>query len=198
MTARSEKPAQAALETVGTVLTEAFMAAFRHHPAGVAIITADPGDGPVALTVSSLISVSATPPTVVFSLSDNSSSAHAVRRAETVVVHFVRRGDMELARLCATGGKDRFGPGVRWARLAGGEPHYPEVSVWFRAAIRGRFPVPGACLISAELLEASPGAHEAHGNDALVYANRAWHGLRSIADADRAPLFLWPDDSATF
>ncbi|WP_430764358.1 flavin reductase family protein [Rhizobium sp. BR 315] len=174
------------------------MTAFRHHPAGVAIITADSGDGPVALTVSSLISVSASPPTVAFSLSDHSSSAGAVRRSETVVVHFVRRRDMELARLCATPGKERFGPNVRWARLEGGEPYYPEVGLWFRAAIRGLFPVPGASLVAAELLEASPDPPTAFRDDALIYANRAWHGLKPIADAGRAPLLLWPDDSATF
>lgn len=174
------------------------MTAFRHHPAGAAIITADPGDGPVALTISSLISVSAAPPTVAFSLSDASTSASAVRRAKTIVVHFVRRGDMELARLCATGGKDRFGPDVHWERLASGEPHYPQVALWFRAAIRGQFPVPGACLVAAELLEVSPRLNEPNHDDALVYANRAWHGLRSVADTARAPLFLWPDDSATF
>jgi flavin reductase (DIM6/NTAB) family NADH-FMN oxidoreductase RutF len=198
MTARSEKQERAAQPTAGVGVAEAFMMAFRHHPAGVAIITADPGDGPVALTVSSLISISASPPTVAFSLSDNSSSAHAVRRAETVVVHFVRRSDMELARLCATRGRDRFGPDIRWARLESGEPYYPDVGLWFRAAVRGVFPVPGACLVSAELLEASPGAGEGLADDALVYANRGWHGLRPIADAGLAPLFLWPDDSATF
>ncbi|MQB41041.1 flavin reductase family protein [Rhizobium sp. ICMP 5592] len=198
MTARPGKESRAAPPQVGASVAEVFMMAFRHHPAGVAIITADPGDGPVALTVSSLISISASPPMVAFSLSDNSSSAHAVRRAETVVVHFVRRSDMELARLCATRGKDRFGPDVRWARLESGEPHYPDVGLWFQAAIRGLFPVPGACLVSAELLKASPGAQEGQQDDTLVYANRAWHGLRSIADAGLAPLFLWPDDSATF
>lgn len=198
MTARSGKQERAAPPTVGDGVAEAFMTAFRHHPAGVAIITADPGDGPVAMTVSSLISISASPPTVAFSLSDNSSSADAVRRAETVVVHFVRRGDMELARHCATRGKDRFGPDIRWARLESGEPYYPDVVLWFRAAVRGLFPVPGACLVSAELLEVSPAAHAGQEGDALVYANRAWHGLRPIADAGAAPLFLWPDDSATF
>lgn len=201
MMARPEKPKEmcsAVPDAGGAGVAEAFMTAFRHHPAGVAIITADPGDGPVALTVSSLISVSASPPTVAFSLSDHSSSAGAVRRSETVVVHFVRRGDMELARLCATPGKDRFGPDVRWARLGGGEPYYPEVGLWFRAALRGVFQVPGASLVAAELLEASPDALIVQRDDTLVYANRAWHGLKPIADAGRAPLSLWPDDSATF
>ncbi|OJU68544.1 MAG: flavin reductase, partial [Rhizobiales bacterium 63-7] len=158
----------------------------------------DPGDGPVALTVSSLISVSVSPPTIAFSLSDHSASARAVRRAGSVVVHFVRRADMELARLCATSGKDRFGSEVEWARLAGGEPYYPQVDLRFRAVIRGRLEAPGACLVTAELLEVSAHSHETREDEALVYANRGWHRLRPVSGGGRAPILLWPDDSATF
>lgn len=182
-----------------TSLTEAFFLAFRHHPSGVAIITADAGNGPVALTVSSLISVSASPPTVAFSLSASSSTAAAVEQAKTVVVHFVRRADMELARLCATSGVDRFGPQVRWDRLGSGEPYYPQVGLWFRAALRDRLAVPGACLMTAELLSSSPLSQETRDGDTLVYANRTWHGLRVMSDEkNRTPLLLWPEDSATF
>ena len=181
-----------------TTLTEAFISAFRHHPSGVAIITADSGGGPVALTVSSLISVSASPPTVAFSLSASSSTAKAVEEAETVVVHFVRRADMELARLCATRGVDRFGPEVRWDRLGSGEPYYPQVDLWFRAALRGRLLVPGACLVTAELLAVSPFDQEPHTESALVYANRTWHKLGPVTGVNKAPLLLWPEDSPTF
>ncbi|MFI0842993.1 flavin reductase [Mesorhizobium sp. IMUNJ 23232] len=180
------------------MVAKAFLAAFRHHPAGVAILTGDPGDGPVALTISSLISVGVEPPTVAFSLSDSSSSAKALARCETLVVHFVRRTNMQLARLCATSGSVRFGPGVEWDRLATGEPYYPQVETWFRAAIRGKLASPGACLATAELVESSPGWRDAPQSETLVYADRAWHGLRPLADPIRAPLLLWPDDSATF
>lgn len=179
-------------------VAKAFLAAFRHHPAGVAIITGDPGEGPAALTISSLISVGVEPPTVAFSLSEASSSARVLARCETLVVHFVRRTDMQLARLCATSGSARFGPGVEWGRLATGEPYYPQVETWFRAAIRGRLASPGACLMTAELVEASPGWHDTPQGETLVYADRAWHGLRPLADPVRTPLLLWPDDSATF
>jgi flavin reductase (DIM6/NTAB) family NADH-FMN oxidoreductase RutF len=179
-------------------MREAFLTAFRHHPSGVAIITADPGDGPVALTVSSLISVSVTPPTVAFSLSDNSSSARSVKRAETVIIHFARRADMQLARLCATSGADRFSKDVQWGRLETGEPYYPDVELWFRAAIRDQLVAPGARLVTAELLSVSPGVADKGPEQALVYANRNWHGLHPIADTARTPLYLWPDDSATF
>lgn len=180
------------------VITDAFIAAFRHHPSGVAIITADAGDGPVALTVSSLISISASPPMVAFSLSASSSSAKAIERAASVVVHFVRRADMQLARLCATSGGDRFGPNVSWARLGTGEPYYPKVDLWFRAELRGRLETPGACLVTAELTSVSPGAHAARQAEALIYSNRAWHGLGPVVDSVAAPVLLWPDDSATF
>lgn len=202
MSAQSERQSTGALrapegEQLAQV-TEGFIAAFRRHPAGVAIITADPGDGPVALTVSSLISVGVAPPTIAFSLSEQSSSARALARAETIVVHFAQRRDMELARLCATSGSDRFGTSVRWERLASGEPFYPDVELRFRAVIRGRLPAPGASVVTAELLSVSPGPHAASLDETLAYADRAWHGLKPLVDAPRAPMLFWPDDSATF
>jgi flavin reductase (DIM6/NTAB) family NADH-FMN oxidoreductase RutF len=182
------------IETVA----KAFKQAFRHHPAGVAILTADCGEGPVALTVSSLISVSAHPPTVAFSLSEASSSSRSILRAETVVVHFVRRKDMQLARLCATSGVERFNSDVNWSRLATGEPYYPEVEPWFRAVVRGRLAVLGACVVTAELLEVSAPADESLEKEVLVYVNRTWHGLRAVTDPVATPIQLWPDDSAIF
>ncbi|BCH23359.1 flavin reductase [Mesorhizobium sp. L-8-3] len=199
---RQERAASAARESdamdSAAATAKAFLAAFRHHPAGAAIITGDPGDGPVALTISSLISVGVEPPTVAFSLSEASSSAKALARCETVVVHFVRRGNMQLARLCATSGTDRFGPEVSWTRLATGEPCYPQMDLRFRAALRGRLAAPGALVVTAEFLSVSAGDREPEEDETLVYANRAWHGLRPLADVVRAPLMLWPSDSATF
>jgi flavin reductase (DIM6/NTAB) family NADH-FMN oxidoreductase RutF len=179
-------------------LKAAFLTAFRHHPAGVAIVTGDAGDGPVALTISSLISISVEPPTVAFSLSEASSSAGALMQCDTVIVHLARRNDMQLARLCATSGAARFGADVAWARLPTGEPYYPQVAVWFKARIRGRAPSPGACLMTAELIRVSPSSHEPTEGETLVYADRTWHGLRPLRDPIRAPLMMWPDDSPTF
>lgn len=164
-------------------LATAFREAFRHHPAGVAIITADPGDGPVAITVSSLISVSADPPMVAFSLSARSSASAAMLRAASLVVHFLRLADLPIAQLGATSGADRFGPGVNWDRLPTGEPRYPEVATWFRARIVGTLPVQGATLVAAELLEGhAEAATDATESLSMVYADRRWHGLRKLIE----------------
>ena len=159
-------------------MTDAFREAFRRHPAGVAVITADPGDRPVAMTVSSLISVSAAPPIVAFSLSMKSGSSEPLLRAETMVIPLLRFTDIDLAQLCASGGADRFGPDVAWERLPTGEPRYTGVATWFRAKKLGVLPIEGATLVAAELLdgEVRPGddAPETH---SLVYLDRRWHRL---------------------
>lgn len=160
--------------------------AFRCHPAGVAIVTADSASGPVALTVSSLISVSAAPPLVAFSLSQRSSTAAAMLTAETVVIHLPRFADLSLAQLAATSGADRFGPGVDWGRLQTGEPRYTAIGTWFRARLRGTLPLDGATLVAAELLhgEVAPPGDQPE-RDSLVYLDRRWHRLREPEDANQ-------------
>ncbi|MDQ1572665.1 MAG: hypothetical protein QOH44_224, partial [Actinomycetota bacterium] len=94
-----------------------FKLAFRNHPAGVAVITADAGDGPVGLTATSVFSVSAEPPLLVFSISSQSSSAPTLSRADTVVVHLLSAEQLAVAKLFATSGVDRFADTESWARL---------------------------------------------------------------------------------
>ena len=164
-------------------LSQAFREAFRCHPAGVAVITADPGGRPVAMTVSSLISVSADPPTVAFSLSSRSGSTAAVLEAGSVVIHLLRYGDLALATLGATPGADRFGGGVAWQRLPGGEPRYTGVETWFRGRIKGALPVDGATVVVVELLEgAASNSADAPELESLIYLDRRWHRLRESAD----------------
>lgn len=167
-------------ESGPALLSAAFRNAFRGHPAGVAIVTADPGSGPVALTVSSLISVNAEPPIVAFSVSGRSGSGAALLSADTVVVHLLRFSNLDLVKTVAAPGADRFGPEMDWERLATGEPRYREVRTWFRARVLGRLTLDGATLLAAELLEGAP-TEEGHAStqDTLVYMDRRWHRLQT-------------------
>jgi len=175
-------------------LSMAFREAFRCHPAGVAVITADPGGHPVAMTVSSLISVSAEPPTVGFTLSTRSSSTASVLQAGSVVIHLLRYGDLALGQLGATPGADRFGPGINWERLVSGEPRYTDVATWFRAEIRGSLSVEGATVVVAELREGVAGQGVgAPELESLIYLDRRWHRLREAADG-QVSVTLMSDD----
>lgn len=156
-----------------------FKTLFRGHPGGVAVITADAGDGPVALTATSVSSVSADPPLLVFSVSAQSSSSPVLAAAETVVVHLLDADDLALAKLGATSGVDRFADTSRWSRLTTGEPVYRGVRAWVRCAVVSRMDAGGSIVIAGHALQShverdvEPGGH----GDALVYHNRTWHRL---------------------
>lgn len=156
-----------------------FKAVFRGHPGGVAVITADAGDGPVALTATSVSSVSAEPPLLIFSVSALSSASATLSRAESVVVHLLDAHDLDVARLGATSGVDRFAETHRWSRLVTGEPVYHDVRAWVRCAVIGRMDAGGSTVIAAHALQASLERDVAGGDpgDALVYHNRTWHRL---------------------
>lgn len=164
-----------------------FKSVFRGHPGGVAVITADAGDGPVALTATSVSSVSADPPLLVFSISAQSSASSVLARAETVVVHLLDAHDIDVAKLGATSGVDRFADTAAWSRLTTGEPVYRNVRSWVRCAVVSRMDAGGSIVIAGHALQAHVERDVAPGTpgDALVYHNRTWHRLdeHSVLDA---------------
>ncbi|WP_344069255.1 flavin reductase family protein [Microbacterium sediminicola] len=171
MTSTSTAPVAAA-----TMSPDDFKAAFRQHPAGVAVITADAGRGPVMLTATSVSSVSANPALVMFSLSAHSSSTPTIRRAETVVVHLLGAGQLDLAQLGATSGIDRFSDTSLWSTLPTGEVYFPGARAWIRGRVLTSMDAGGSVVVLVEALEASP-SDSADEQVPLVYYNRTWHQL---------------------
>jgi flavin reductase (DIM6/NTAB) family NADH-FMN oxidoreductase RutF len=164
-------------ERTGSVDAETFKTAFRLHPAGVAVVTADPtGDEPVAMTVSSLASVSTEPPMLVFSVSALSSSAPALERSDTVVVHMLGADHLEIAKLGATSGIDRFADRDAWRRLPTGEPVFTEVYSWLRGEIVFRLEAGNSTICLVHIVEAHL-PEVAPVTAPLVYHARTWHRL---------------------
>ncbi|MFJ9243888.1 flavin reductase family protein [Streptomyces sp. NPDC101776] len=160
---------------------EAFRGAFRNHPGGVAVVTADTGRGPVALTATSVISVSATPPLLVFSVSVLSSATPTILESSSVVVHLLGADQVDLALLCATSGADRFADTGSWARLVTGEPHFVAAPVSIRGTVAATFTAGASTLVVVNATHAYYAAPDvAARSDAprpLVYHNRTWHQL---------------------
>lgn len=175
----------ARVPSVGTedmLSADDFKAAFRNHPAGVAVITADAGDGPVGLTATSVISVSASPALLVFSLSAFSSTAPALARAETLVVHLLGADQMALAKTFATSGIDRFADTSGWSRLVTGEPVLNDAPTWLRGRIVDRMQAGDSTVVAVQVLQASVTAPAGGAETSpLVYHNRAWHRLSGLS-----------------
>lgn len=147
---------------------------FRDHPSGVAVVTAMADGQRVAMTASSLFSVSVAPPLVVFSASRLSSSTPTLLKADTVVVHLIDEDSVDVALLGATSGVDRFDGSVLWASLPTGEPYYLAPSKRFLGRVVQRIDAGAAVLFVVQAMEAS--ADESTGRP-LVYHSRTWHGL---------------------
>lgn len=93
---------------VPSVPVEDFKTLFRGHPGGDALITADTGQGPVALTASSVASLMHAAAIAIGLCFRVVHSRRVLARAATVVVHFLYARDIEAAKLSATSGIDRF------------------------------------------------------------------------------------------
>lgn len=154
-----------------------YKALFRHHPGGVALITAVGPNGPVALTATSVASVSAEPPLLVFSVSSSSSSLPTLKVAETVIVHLLGADDVPLAKLGATSGIDRFADTSLWTALVSGEPVFHGTR-WVRSRVLERVDAGGSVLIVAQAIQSNVSATDPHPEPVgLAYVNRTWHRL---------------------
>lgn len=155
--------------------------AFRNHPGGVAVITADGGSGPVGLTATSVTSVSAEPPLLSFSLSSASPTSQVIAGADTVVIHLLGAEQLAIAKLFSTRGADRFGDADSWRRLPTGEPYLVGAPVWIRGRIVERLwmRAGASVVIACHALQAHSAA--GGGNAALVYHDGAWHQLGPLS-----------------
>jgi flavin reductase (DIM6/NTAB) family NADH-FMN oxidoreductase RutF len=145
---------------------------FRQHPAGVAVITLVHDGRPVGFTATSVISVSAAPPILAFSLAATSSSWPAIAVARTVAVSFLSADQDRVSARFATSGIDRFAAGG-WRPLPTGEPVIEDAMSWVRGRVIARTPVGGSFLVSVGALES------ASREDAspLVYHDRTYHRI---------------------
>ncbi|MEV4776954.1 flavin reductase family protein [Microbacterium sp. LWH12-1.2] len=158
---------------VPTPVGEGLKAAFRTHPAGVAIITAMTDDGPVGLTASSVASVAVDPAAIVFSVTRATGSAGAILGADTFVVHLIDDEHAALAQSFATSGADRFTAEQGWTALETGEPFLASARAALRCRSLHTVAVGSSTVVIAEVLDV---LHGPQGRP-VVYLDRGFHSL---------------------
>ncbi|WP_052852578.1 flavin reductase family protein [Streptomyces avicenniae] len=155
-----------------TVSAEEYKAVFRQHPAGVAVVALHHGGRPVGFTATSVISVSAAPPLLAFSLAATSSSWPAIAATDTLALSFLADHQDDVSARFATSGIDRFAAGG-WSTLPTGEPVIDGAHAWIRARVLERTAVGGSFLISLLAQRAEVRA----GVSPLVFHDRAYHRI---------------------
>jgi len=147
-----------------------FKSVFRRHPSGVAVITFVDGERLYGFTATSVISVSAEPPVLAFSIDSRSSSWPPLARAEHLAISFLAAGQVDLSARFATSGIDKFAHGG-YSLLPSGEPVLDGSSSWMQGEVVQRTPVGASYLVSVLVLHASEPTDVAP----LVYHDRAYH-----------------------
>ena len=158
------------------VSADAFKLAFRHHAAGVAVVSADLDDVPVALTASSVTSVSADPPVLLLSVAGATRTGADLARAETLVVHLLGADQLPLAQRCADPTVDRFADTSTWERLPSGEPSFLGSRVRLRGRVIDRHVYGASTVLAVEVLEVTI-AEDAAARAPLAFHDRTWHRL---------------------
>ncbi|UNX53816.1 flavin reductase family protein [Georgenia sp. TF02-10] len=161
-------PAPAAVE----LSASEFKQVFRRHPAGVAVVTLAGPDGPVGFTATSVISVSAAPPVLAFSVAAGSSALPALERADSVVVNFLGADAKETSTKFAARGVDRFA-GVEWCPLTTGEPVLRDALSWVHGHIEERLGVGDSVLVTVR----ADRADTSREGWPLVYVDRTYHNI---------------------
>lgn len=116
-----------------------FRDALGHFATGVAIVTARSGDGrPLGLTVNSFASVSLDPPLVLWSLAHKAQSHAIFRSCERYLVHVLGVGQLDVARVFATRGADKFGT-THWQPNEAGLPLLDGCVAWFECGNRRQY-----------------------------------------------------------
>jgi flavin reductase (DIM6/NTAB) family NADH-FMN oxidoreductase RutF len=143
------------LATDAGIGPDLYRAVFRRFAAGVAVVTADSGTGPVGFTATSLASISLDPPLLSFAVSNGGASWQAIAVTETVVVNVLDAGQELLARRFATRGLDRFASPTRWSRLPTGEPVLDDAPSHLVGLVEHRYPAGDHHLVVARVIAAS-------------------------------------------
>lgn len=152
---------------------EGMKAAFRHHPSGVAIITATTDRGPSGLTASSVASVAIDPAAIMFSVTRATGSAGAILEADSFIVHLIDAEHAQLAQNFAVSGSERFTEAQGWTTLETGEPYLPGARVALRCQTLHTVTVGSSVVVIAEVLEVIEGTR----GEPIVYIDRAFHGV---------------------
>ena len=165
---------QAARHRQPADLSELFRTAFRHHAAGVAILTAVWDGVPYGFTATSLASLSADPPRFTFNMALSASSWPAVANGEYVGVHLLGLDHAGLATRFARG-PDRFS-GDHWEPGPFGIPLLKDVRGWLLGRILLRLSFGSNAVVVAEVVDGGigPDGHP------LLYHGGSYHRAAAL------------------
>ncbi|MGE8143428.1 flavin reductase family protein [Novosphingobium sp. NPDC080210] len=152
-----------------------FRAAMRRLPAGVSVITTVDGTAPVGMTVTSVSSLSADPPSLLVCVNQSGSMHAALQEASHFTVNILASDHMETARQFADPAlRDQRFSGDDWQMDEAGVPYFAPAQASFvcRLAEKVHFGTHTICIGEVERIRS------AENDGPLIYFDGAYRELQ--------------------
>lgn len=150
--------------------TEALRATFRRHASGVSVITTVDGDNnPVGFTATSMTSLGATPPLIMFSVARGASSWNAIANAKFIAIHTLGQSNVSLAQRMAADHTQRF-LGDDWTRGPENLPVFECATSVLICKVRDVLNIENNAVVICDVISGALGAED----EALLYYQRAY------------------------
>ncbi len=150
--------------------TDALLDTFRRHAAGVAVITTTFRDQPVGFTATSITSLGAKPPLIMFSVAKGASSYEPMLHAEHIALHTLGKRNLALAQRMAADHTQRFATSD-WELGPHGVPVFPAATSVLIVKIREVIEIESNAVVIGEVLTGATGEED----EALLYQKRAYY-----------------------
>lgn len=148
--------------------TDALLNSFRRHASGVAVITTtDPSGQPIGFTATSITSLGANPPLVMFSVARGASSWEAISAATHVAIHTLGARNLALAKRFAADHTQRFAA-ADWQVSPEGLPVFDCATSILICRVRLVREIEQNAVVIADVINGSLGEPD----DALLYYQR--------------------------
>jgi flavin reductase len=158
----------------------AFREALARLGAAVNAITTDGEAGRYGIIASAVCSVTDTPPTILACVNRLSAANEKLKANGVLCVNVLASAHRPLSEQLANGAlsiDERFGTPDRWTTLATGSPVLGDASVAIDCRITSISEVGTHSVFFCEVVAIRMGAEK----DALMYFDRAYHGLAALA-----------------
>ena len=150
--------------------TDALINAFRRHASGVAVITTNNAAGePIGFTATSMTSLGAQPPLIMFSVARGASSWESIEQADYIAVHTLGERNLALAQRMAADHTKRF-DAQDWERGPQNLPVFFNATAVMIGKIRQHINVENNAIVIAEIIDGAVGAED----NGLLYHQRAY------------------------
>jgi flavin reductase (DIM6/NTAB) family NADH-FMN oxidoreductase RutF len=152
--------------------------AFGGFPSGVAALCATVDGKPVGLVASSFsVGVSYSPPMVMFSVQNSSTTWPELARAARIGVSILGREQADTCLQLASRDRDARFSGVETTVSEGGALFLDAATMWLECEVVSTTPAGDHQVVVLQV----HGLSVDDGGDPLVYRQRAFHGLRPIS-----------------